>query len=462
MEMTVAQLSGPSRVPVVGNLPAFARGGTPHRTLERWHDRYGATFRMRFPGSDVVVTSSPAILDTVLRGRPDAFRRARFMSDLIDELGAHGLFNAEGEDWRRLRRVAMRGLNAKYLRASFATITRSAERLRDRWSDTAGERVDVVDDLLRYTLEVAVGLTMGYDLDTTEEHGLHRQLMQLFGALGRRMTSPLPYWRYVRLPADRRADAAVAHARALILDRYADAKQRMAAGAEPTDFLTALARADVDGEDPLAESDVVGNVLTMIVAGEDTTAAVTSWVMYYLAQHPEVQRRVAAEAAEVLGPGGEITDPSALTRLRYAEAVVHEAMRLRPSTPYLVLEPLADTTVSDGRTDLRLDRGTPMFVLLTQGSAAGTSRWPDPGSFRPARWLDGEPPAPADAQPYLPFGSGPRFCPGRNLALIEATLVAALACHAFTIEPETSAGPVGERMTFALFPTNFGIRLRKR
>jgi cytochrome P450 len=134
MEMTVAQLSGPSRVPVVGNLPAFARGGTPHRTLERWHDRYGATFRMRFPGSDVVVTSSPAILDTVLRGRPDAFRRARFMSDLIDELGAHGLFNAEGEDWRRLRRVAMRGLNAKYLRATSGCGTGGARPRASVWT----------------------------------------------------------------------------------------------------------------------------------------------------------------------------------------------------------------------------------------------------------------------------------------------------------------------------------------
>jgi cytochrome P450 len=121
----------------------------------------------------------------------------------------------------------------------------------------------------------------------------------LFQALGRRLSSPVPYWRYVRLPADRRVDAAVAQAGALILDRYAEAKRRMINRNEPTDFLTALAKADMDGDDPPNDADVVGNVLTMIAAGEDTTAATTPWVMHFLATHPEVQQQVRAEATDV-------------------------------------------------------------------------------------------------------------------------------------------------------------------
>lgn len=465
MRRSVPDLAGPRPLPFLGNLVAFARGGTPHRTLAGWRERYGATYRMRFPGRDVVVTSAPDIIDTVLRQRPATFRRASFVSDLIDELGAHGLFNAEGEDWQRLRRIAMRGLNAKYLRESFATIGRSAERLRDRWSASAGDRVDVVDDMLRYTLEVSVGLTMNYDLGATGgtgEDGLHRQLSQLFEALGRRLTSPVPYWRYVRLPADRRVDAAVAAARGLILDRYAEAKGRMVRGDAPTDFLSALAKADVDGDELINDDDVVGNVLTMIVAGEDTTAAAASWVMHFLATHPDVQRRVRAEADEVLGPGRSITEPSVLSRLRYAEAVVNEAIRLRPPTPYIVLEPLVDTTVTDGPDRLDIDAGTPIFLLLSHGSGDDARRFPDPQSFRPERWLTAgaNGTAPAAPPPHLPFGNGPRFCPGRNLALMEATLIAAMTCQTFTIEPDASAGPVGERVTFAVVPTNLGVRLQ--
>ena len=454
--LTVADLPGPRPLPLLGNLPTFARGGTPHRALYRWRERYGPTYRMRLPGSDVVVTSSPQIIETVLRERPTTFRRGRFVSDLIDELGGYGLFSAEGDDWRRLRRVAARGLTATYLRGSFPAMVRSAGRLRDRWSAAAagGERVDVLDTLLRYTLEVVAGVTMGDDFGGD---GLHRQLSLLFETLRRRLNSPVPYWRHVKLPADRRVDAAVAQVGALILERYADARRRMAEGGEPHDFLTALARADLDGEDRLSDADVVGSVLTMIVAGQEPTAAATAWAVHFLASDPEAQRRVRAEAAAVFGDGGTLRDPSDLARLRFAAAVVDEAIRLRPPSPFVIMQPLADTTLVDGSTELRIAEGTPIFVLQAYGSATDAGRCPEPAAFRPQRWLDGQS---GGEQPYLPFGSGPRFCPGRNLALMEATLIVATLCHAFAIEPDTSAGPVGQRETFALYPTNLGVRLR--
>ena len=458
---TIADLDGPRGLPGLGNLLGFARGGTPHRALYRWRERYGPTYRMRLPGVEVVVTSAPAIIEAVLRDRPEAFRRVQFVSDLIDELGGYGLFSAEGEDWRRLRRVATRGLSTRYLRQSFGTILRSAGRLTDRWGAAAarGERIDVLDDLTRYTLEVAVGVTMNHDLGASgrTDDGLHLSLV--FETLRRRLNSPVPYWRYVRLPADRRADAAIARARALILDRYAEARSLMAAGGEPHDYLTALAKADVDGEDPLSEDDVVGSVLTMIVAGEEPTAAAAAWALHYLAAHPEAQQRVRAETAAVFGPDGAPGDFSALARLPFAEAVVHEAIRLRPPSPFIIMQPLADTTVGDGNTRLHLKRGTPIFVLQTYGSATDADRFPEPGAFRPQRWLAA--PAPGSGgQPYVPFGNGPRFCPGRQLGLLEATLIVAMTCHAYTIEPDSSAGPVGERETFALLPTNLGVRLR--
>ncbi|UQU63217.1 cytochrome P450 [Couchioplanes caeruleus] len=451
--LTVADLPGPRGLPLLGNLIGFARGGTPHRSLYRWRERYGPTYRIRLPGTTAVVTSDPGILRAVFRERPDGFRRGRFVSDLIDELGGHGLFSAEGDDWRRLRRIGTRGLGAASLHASFGTVAGAAGRLRDRWQAAAasGERVDVLDHLMRYTLEVVTGVTMGHELGGAGEGDLHRHLALVFATLRRRLNSPVPYWRLVRLPADRKVDAAVAQTGRLILDRYAEARSRMAGGGEPGDFLTALARADLDGEEPLSDADVVGSVLTMIVAGQESSAAATAWAVHFLATHPEVQQRVRAEAEAELDPDGP-PDAAALPRLRLAGAVIDEAIRLRPPSPFVVMEPLAETTVGG----LRVGPGTPIFVLQAYGSATDADRYPDPGAFRPGR--------PADAaqgeQPYLPFGSGPRFCPGRNLALLEATLLIATICRAFTLEPDTSAGPVGERETFALYPTNLGVRLR--
>ncbi|MFD4617974.1 cytochrome P450 [Streptomyces bauhiniae] len=96
---------------------------------------------------------------------------------------------------------------------------------------------------------------------------------------------------------------------------------------------------------------------------------------------------------------------------------------------------------------------------MTHASDVDDHKYPDPGAFEPDRWLSPSAPQPNDASPFLPFGGGPRFCPGRNLALIEVTMVVAMVCRHFVLEADTTSGPVGERVTFAMMPTNLGIRL---
>jgi cytochrome P450 len=460
--LTVPDLPEPPGLPLVGHLPALARGSAMHRVLYDWRDSHGPTYRIRFGTTPVVVTSAPDLVATMLRERPDTYRRPRMLARLIEEMSAPGLFDAEGEDWQRMRRIAMRGLNAGALRASFGVITRSLDRLRDHWATTGGRRVAVLDDLMRYTLEVSTGLFTGHDLDAIRQRdpgALPGRLPQVFETLGRRITSPVPYWRWLRLPADRRLDATVADLRTLIEERYGHARRRMSEGAEPRTYLEALAAASLEEGARLSERQVVGAVVNMIVAGEDNTAAAAAWAMHYLAAHPEAQRKVREEAARVLGDDGFPTDAAVLSTLRYAEAVVNESIRLRPTTPYLLLETARDTTVGLGDDTLRLAAGSIVMPLLTHASDGDDRRYPDPGVFAPERWLSPSAPHPEDASPFLPFGGGPRFCPGRNLALMEMTMVVAMVCHHFVLEADTSAGPVGERVTFAMMPTGLGIRL---
>ncbi|MFG1604711.1 cytochrome P450 [Actinoplanes sp. NPDC049265] len=448
---TVADLPQPPGLPVLGHAPALARGGTMHRTLYGWRDRLGPTYRVRLGPSTAVVTAAPDLVDTILRERPATFRRATYLSDVIDELGGHGLFNAEGNDWSRLRRSAVPGLSVTSLRDAFGTMVRSTDRLRELWAAAGpGVRVDVLDDLMRYTLEVIGGLTLGHDLDAVRrphEDGLHQRLPVLASTLVRRAYSPLPYWRWFRLPADRRADAVVAETGALVAGRYADARRRMSAGEAPTCYLDTLIKSSLDHDEPLTEPEAAAAVINMLVAGEDNTAAQATWAIHHLATHPEVQAKIRAETAEVLGDRALPGDAASLSRLRYVEAVVKETTRVNPPSPYAIMEAAEDTTLPGGAGGLRVARGTVFILLLDDGS--------DPGPFQPERWLS-DPPATSSR----PFGGGPRFCPGRNLALIESMLLIAMVCHNFTIEPDTSRGPVGERVTFAVFPTNVGVRLR--
>lgn len=456
---TFHDLPGPRGVPVLGNLPQYTRGRESHRVLERWCDQYGPTYRIRLGPTRAVVTADPRITTDVLRDRPTDFRRATVMTRAIDEIVGAGVFSAESDQWRRLRTIATRSLSAAYLREYFTTVERVTGRLHHRWSESAGAPVDVLDDVMRYTLDVTVGLAMGHDLHALDRQGtgLHTRLRDVFPALERRLNAAFPYWRYVKLPADRRLDATVAEIDELVRVQAEKARRRTAAGGEPSNFLEALVT-PVDGEPPVTHRELVGNVLTMLLAGEDTTSALTSWTLHHLAHDPAEQEKVRAEAAEVLGDAPFAADPGTLRRLRYAEAAVTEAMRLHPPAPYLFLQANQPVTMSGTHGRLTLDTDTLLIVPLGYGARHDHTRFPEPDVFRPERWLDGVPPALPDAAAYLPFGSGPRFCPGRNLALIEATMAVSMACHAFGIRPDESAGPVRERTAFSVFPENLRLR----
>ncbi|GLY93098.1 cytochrome P450 [Actinoplanes sp. NBRC 103695] len=457
-------LDGPRPLPFVGNLPEFARDQKTHRVLERWADEYGLTYRFRLGRQEVVATADPAHVDVLLRRRPDDFRRAVRSSTIIDEIVPRGVFTAEGDRWRRLRKVATQSLNAAYLRQYFTTITMVTERLLRQWEAAAGSgaRVDVLDLMMRYTLDVTVGLAMGHDLNALEStgDGLHTRVKQLFPAISRRINAALPYWRYAKLPQDRRLDATVREIEALVGERFAAARVRVAAGDPPSNFLEALVR-PLENEPEITDEEVFGNVLAMLLGGEDTTSSTAAWALHYLAENPDIHAKVRAEADEVLGEQRLPGDPGTVGRLKYAEAVVNEVLRFQPVAPFLLLEPTSDVTLTgrDG-SELFAPKGLPIFVLMSYGARRDTERFGDPDVFRPERWLEGK--LPPEALPFAPFGAGPRYCPGRNLALIEAAMVTSVLGREFDFEPDHSAGAVVERMEFTTFPTNLNLRVRTR
>ncbi|GLZ02413.1 cytochrome P450 [Actinoplanes sp. NBRC 103695] len=457
-------LAGPRALPFLGNAPEFVRGGVPHRQLERWADEHGPTYRLRLGPRNVVVTADPAHVDLILRRRPHDFRRARSTSSIVDELVRPGAFTAEGDHWRRLRKVATQSLSPSYLRQYFDTVTMVTGRLLRRWEAFAasGERIDVLDQTTRYTLDVAVGLAMGHDLNSLENSGdgLHTRLPALLAAFSQRLMTPIPYWRLVKLPRDRRLDATVREVEALVRGRYEGAKARVEAGEQPSNFLEALVR-PLDDVPEITESEVLGNVFTMLLAGSDTTSSAAGWALHFLAEHPEIHEKVRAEADEVLGERELPADPAAMGRLQYAEAVVNEALRLRPPIPFLGFEPTRNLSItgSDGR-ELSLAADEEVFLLLSYGGRRDAERFPAPGVFSPERWLEGKP---ADGKlPFVPFGAGPRFCPGRNLALIETSMVTSVLARTFDFTPDRSAGAVVEGLSFAMIPKNLYLRVSPR
>ena len=300
----LADCPGPRGLPLLGNFHQLdvTRLST---VLEGWADRYGPLYRIRLGGRDALAVADVDAIHTMLRQRPDGYRRLHTIESVLAELGITGAFSAEGQDWRRLRRLAMQSLHADYLRRYSGTVARVTARLHERWARAAATAadVDVQQDMMRYTVDVIAGLSLGYDLNTLQDDSdpLQARLREFFPMVNRRVNAAFPYWRYVKLPADRRLDRTRAEIDTTVRDIIGAARLRRAADDRPpADMLEAML-APQDGDAAFTDAEIAGTVITMLLAGQETTASTMSWMVHCVIEHPEVQARMREEADRVSG-----------------------------------------------------------------------------------------------------------------------------------------------------------------
>jgi cytochrome P450 len=459
---SIADLPGPRRLPVIGNAHQL-RPASLHLIAEEWCRRYGPVFRFDVGRRAWVAVGDPDAINVILRDRPDTFRRTRELASILDGMAMTGVFTAEGDDWRRQRRLAVTALNANHLHRYYDVIRLATERLYARLhaAARAGAPVAIEHDFTSFTVDVTSALAFGHDLNTLErsESRLQNNIETLFGMIPRRLSAPLPYWRYVRLPADRRVDQALAELRVDVAGFIDAARRRMQERPElhehPENFLEAMLAAQA-ADERYSEEELFGNTLTMLLAGEDTTAHTLAWTTWWLAREPRIQEQLAAEAHELLGAELLPPDHESASGFGYGEAVLRESMRLTPVASVIFLEALRDVTIADVSVPAR----TPV-LLLTRHAAVQAQSFQRPAVFDPGRWTDHDSGAHA-SKGFLPFGAGPRFCPGRNLAFLEAKAALAMLARNFEISLDPAAPPVKEKFTFTTVPKGLSVRLRER
>lgn len=459
----LSDLPGPHGVPVLGNFLQIHKTRI-HDDLEQWAASYGPIYRLNFAGRDVVVIADPGCIDRILHDRPDRFRRASAIETISDEIGTVGAFSAEGETWRRFRRPVVQALDAHHLRDFFPTLVNVTRRLQRRWDVAAseGRAVDVQHDLMQYAVDITTSLAFGQDMNTLEGKGgeVQRHLECILPMISRRLNAPFPYWHYVRLPSDRAFDRSVAAVRAAI-GGMIDATRRQleecpGLATHPRNFLEAMVAAQASGDAPLSDDELFANVFTLLLAGEDTTANTVAWVLYFMCLHADVQQSMQHEVAEVLGAEDVLTDPADAARLRYLDAVIHESLRLKPVAPLFYMEPNQDADIGG----YHVPKGT-LVILVTRPNVLRDSAFAQASEFRPERWLDTSAASHLRGG-FVPFGSGPRLCPGRSLALLEAKAALSMVCQQFHVRQAPSTGPVGEAFAFTMLPTGLRVVLEHR
>jgi cytochrome P450 len=463
----IADLPGPKGRPLLGNVRDI-NVRPMHQVLEGWGREFGAMYRFRIMRKEFVVTADRDVIATLLRDRPDAMRRSSRTAEMLNEVGTRGLFTAEGEDWRRQRKLVMRALTPEVIHNFFPTLTMLTERLRARWDAAvaAGKPVDVLRDLKAYTLDVTIGLAMGQDINTLEleEHPLQRDIEFLFKLVAKRLTSPFAYWRVglLKRADDHEATAAAARIQRAIFGFIAEARKNIernpALRQKPSNMLEALIIARDEPDSGLTDEAVVGNAITMVFAGEDTTSNTAAWLIDFLSMHPQAAARMAEEAGQVLGDDAVLSDYHLLDRLRYIDAATREAMRLKPVAPLMAAESNEDAVVGD----LAVPAGTVIFLLLRHASERGCEL-AQPERFLPERWLEAAGGSGDDpGRKQFPFGGGPRFCPGRYLAMAEIKMAMSMLVRNFALVREPGAPQAEERFTFTMTPDSLPVRLIKK
>jgi cytochrome P450 len=321
---------------------------------------------------------------------------------------------------------------------------------------------------MRFTVDVIAGLAFGVDCNTIESAGetIQMHLNHVFPMLNRRLSAPFAYWRWLRLPADRALDRHLAVVHREVAALIARARERLAHNpslkAAPENLLEAML---IEREAPgtsLNDRELAGNVLTMLLAGEDTTANTLAWLIYLASSRADVMRRLGDEAQNVLGTARFAERLELVSALNFTAATAHETMRLKPVAPIILLQASEPKVIGD----VAIPSGTVVAALMRRGSL-DERYFERPLSFEPERWLGTQgtaTPPTSRERISMPFGLGPRICPGRNLALLEISMVTSMLARNFDVVDIRTAdgGAVDELLSFTMAPSKLQVTLAHR
>lgn len=465
MSISYKDLSGPKQIPLLGNIHQVKISNL-HDDFEKWASLYGDVFKIALGPKKFTIVSKPEIIQQILKLRPSKFRRMSKLDHILRGDDIIGVFNAEGEDWKIHRRIVNKGLDLKHQQLYFPSMLITLERFYSKLSTAAAsnESYSIQDDLLRFTVDITSSLAFGFEMNTLEQKGgvIQDSMEKIFPMLFKRINDPILFYKVYKNKKDREYDMAMRAIDKQIDVFIENGKQRLKNNPKlrenPENFLEAILVA-AEEEKVFSDIEIKGNLLMLLLAGEDTTAHSIAWAISFICKHPEVQKKLQEEADAVLGDDKFLKEYAKNNDFPYTEAVINETLRLKSVAPLLIMESLEDIVIDD-----YLFKKGAVTTLITRFGAKNDTYFSDSEQFKPERWLEKvESKCPVhNTDAFMPFGFGPRFCPGKNLAFLEMKLVLSMIAKNFTIEMATPMDNIKEIMAFAMMPSKYEIRLKKR
>jgi len=439
--------------PLIGVLPGITRLGTLEFFTRCWQ-RYGDTFRVRLGPRDVVCVSHPDAVEHILVTHREKYVKGPTYKGLR-LLTGDGLLTLEGDPWRKRRRMAQPAFHKESIRSlveAMASVTGDVlDELQARLPQ--GGTVEAHQEMMHLALEIVGETLFGQRLGAQSDDSANA-----FGAaleaLSNRGQVPVNLPLSVPTPGNLKLKRSIALIDEMVYSIIARAR-RVDDGRATLMRMLIDAR-DADTGEALTDRELRDEVITLVLAGHETTALLLTWGFTLLGKHPEIVSRMRAEVTEVLGERVPTADD--LPKLVYLRQVVDEILRLR--TPTWALG--RDVAENDVLCGLRVFKGETVMPLVFLTHRHPTF-WEDPERFDPDRF------APGRARgrhhwAYVPFSAGPRMCIGNLFTLAEAQVILAMLLQRGEFEL-ASLKPVATRPMMTLRPGGpvpLRLRWRKR
>ncbi|MEO1373629.1 MAG: cytochrome P450 [Cyanobacteria bacterium J06635_10] len=437
---------GPKGHFLVGSLPEYQRN--PLGFLTNCAKNYG----------DVVYLSGlipsfllnhPNFIEEMLVKKQQYLIKSQFVS-IVKPLLGNGLLLSEGEFWKKQRHLINPAFHHARIKAYSRVMVEYTQRMLDTWEN--GEIRDIHHDMMNLTLTIAAKTLFGSQVDKdvdTIEQAIKVTLKHFDIRSTNLLLFLLPDW--IPTPDNLGFQTAVKQIDAIV---YRLIQEHRASGDETDNLLSMLLNLQSEDGTRMSDKQIRDEVMTLILAGHETTALTLSWAWYLLAKHPEIEAKLIAELKTVLAGGNP--NLSDLRQLRYTEWVILETMRLYP--PVWIIPRTVKSDCEIGGYHMKKGQG----LVASQWIVHRDPRWfENPDTFNPSRWEnDLIKRLPSFA--YFPFGGGSRICIGKSFAMMEACLVLATIAqnYKFTL---VSQQPVEPWASLSLRPKQaIRVRLDKR
>jgi cytochrome P450 len=407
--MSRAMPPGPRLFPSIRHLFAFDKD--PLAFLTQLHRTYGEIASFTIAGTPIYAVFNPVDIEQLLTGHFKHYVKDRGTRVMTRVLG-NGLLTSEGDFHRRQRQRVQPAFHHQRLQAYAETMVEATDRVHSRWID--GEVLDIHAEMMRAALFIVSKALLGGEVGDAEVHEIAQSLEVILGRFSIGRIPLIPLMSVLPLPTTFAFYRARAKVDAILSGIIQARRQRTI---DTGDLLSMLLTSQDDERTAMTDAQLRDEMMTLFLAGHETTANALSWAWYLISQHPEVEARLHAEIdAALKGRRPTVAD---LPQLSYTRAIFAEAMRLFPPAWTVARETMTPVTMRD--------------VAIPKGALVVASQWvvhrspvyfEEPERFEPERFLaDRKAKIPRFA--YFPFGGGSRICVGEQFAWMEGTLVLA-------------------------------------